>query len=154
MRLISKIIATFLGIGFFPIAPGTLASAIVVLLYKLYLYKLSWPLYLTLLVFLFFAGTFSSTIYSSQVKKSDPRNIVIDEAVGQLLVFFRMSDMSQDWRFLLAGFFLFRVFDIIKPYPIRKVETLPKGWGIMLDDLVAAVYAGIVIQVYFLIKMR
>jgi len=152
MKLLSKIVATFLGVGYFPVAPGSVTSLIVVLLYKFYLYKLAWPHYLLIVFLIFLAGVFASTRYSSELNRKDPRKIVIDEATGQLLVFFRMSEMSQDWLFLLAGFLLFRFFDIIKPYPIRKVETLPKGWGIMMDDIVAAVYAGIIINLYLLIK--
>jgi len=150
MKLSSKIIATFFGVGYFPIAPGTLTSLIVVLLYKFYLYKLSWPLYLLLLFFLFIIGTFTSTQYSSELNKRDPRKIVIDEAFGQLLVLFRMSEA---WFPVLSCFLLFRIFDIIKPYPIRKVETLPEGWGIMMDDFVAAVYAGLLFKpLYLLLK--
>ena len=149
MKFLSKIIATFFTVGYFPIAPGTLTSLIVVLLYKFYLYKLSWPLYLLLLFLLFLVGTFTSTKCSLEMNKQDPRKIVIDEAFGQLLVLFQMK---QEWFPLLSCFLLFRIFDIIKPYPIRKVETLPEGWGIMMDDLIAAVYAGIIINLYLLFK--
>lgn len=149
MKILSKIIATFFWVGYFPVAPGTLTSLIAVLLYRFYLHKLSWPYYLLLLSFLFIVGTFTSTKYSSGLQMNDPRNIVVDEVVGQLLVLFRMSEA---WLPLLGGFLLFRIFDIVKPYPIKKVETLPRGWGIMLDDLVAAVYAGIIINLYLLLK--
>lgn len=149
MKFLTKIISTFFGVGYFPVAPGTLTSFIVVLLYKFYLYKLSWPLYLLLLFFLFFVGVFSSTKYSSELDRKDPRKIVIDEALGQLLLLFRMSEA---WFPLISCFLLFRIFDIVKPYPIRKVEALPEGWGIMLDDIVAAVYAGVIINLYLLLK--
>lgn len=153
MKFLSKIIATFFAVGYCPIAPGTLTSLIVVLLYKFYLHKLSWPLYLLLLFLLFLVGIFTSTKYSLEVNKEDPRKIVIDEAFGQLLVLFQIQEnWSLGWFPLLSCFLLFRIFDIIKPYPIRKVETLPEGWGIMMDDLVAAVYAGIIINLYLLLK--
>lgn len=149
MSFLSKIIATFFGVGYFPLAPGTLTSLIVVLLYRFYLHKLSWPFYLLLLFFLFLIGIITSTQYSSDLNKRDPRNIVIDEASGQLLLLFRMSEA---WLPLILSFFLFRLFDVVKPYPIKKIETLPKGWGIMMDDVVAAVYAGVVIHLYLLLK--
>jgi phosphatidylglycerophosphatase A len=153
MKSLSKIIATFFGVGYFPIAPGTLTSLIVVLLYKFYLHRLSWPIYLLLIFFVFLVGIFASTKYSTELKKDDPRRIVIDEAFGQLTVLFRIGESwGTGWFPLLSCFLLFRIFDIIKPYPIKKVETLPQGWGIVMDDLVAAVYAGIIIHLYLLLK--
>ncbi len=153
MKSLSKIIATFFGVGYFPVAPGTLTSLIVVLLYKFYLHSLSWPIYLLLLFFLFSVGIFTSTKYSLEIKKHDPRRIVIDEAFGQLLVLFQIGESwGTGWLPLLSCFLLFRIFDIIKPFPIKKVETLPNGWGIVMDDLVAAVYAGVIINLYLLLK--
>ena len=153
MKSLSKIIATFFGVGYFPVAPGTLTSLIVVLLYKFYLHSLSWPFYLLLLFLLFSVGIFTSTKYSLEIKKNDPRRIVIDEAFGQLLVLFQIGESwGTGWLPLLSCFLLFRIFDIIKPFPIKKVETLPEGWGIVMDDLVAAVYAGVIINLYLLLK--
>ena len=153
MKSLSKIIATFFGVGYFPVAPGTLTSLIVVLLYKFYLHSLSWPFYLLLLFFLFSVGVFTSTKYSLEIKKHDPQRIVIDEAFGQLLVLFQIGkSWGTGWLPLLSCFLLFRIFDIIKPFPIKKVETLPDGWGIVMDDLVAAVYAGVIINLYLLLK--
>ncbi|NOR21907.1 MAG: hypothetical protein GQ476_04380 [Candidatus Aminicenantes bacterium] len=153
MKSLSKIIATFFGVGYFPVAPGTLTSLIVVLLYKFYLHSLSWPLYLLLLFLLFSVGIFTSTKYSLEIKKHDPRRIVIDEAFGQLLVLFQIGESwGTGWLPLLSCFLLFRIFDIIKPFPIKKVEALPDGWGIVMDDLVAAVYAGVIINLYLLLK--
>jgi phosphatidylglycerophosphatase A len=149
MKFLSKTVATFFGVGYVPPAPGTATSAIIVLLYKLCLHKLNWPLYLLMVFVLFFIGVFTSTKYSSELNDKDPRIITIDEAVGQLIVLFRMGE---GWLLLLACFLLFRLFDIIKIYPIKKVEAFPRGWGIMLDDVVAAVYSGIIINLYLLIR--
>jgi phosphatidylglycerophosphatase A len=149
MKLASKTIATVFGVGYFPIAPGTLTSLIVVFLYWLFLHKLIWPFHFLLFFLLFFVGVFTSSKYESEIDKKDPRNIVIDEAAGQLLVLFRMSE---DWLPLLLSFLLFRFFDIIKPFPIRKVENFPSGWGIMMDDVLAAIYAGIIINLYLILK--
>jgi phosphatidylglycerophosphatase A len=149
MKSLSKVISTFFGLGYFPIAPGTLTSFVVILAYKFYLYQLSWPLHLLILFLLFLVGVYTSTKFSAESKKKDPRKIVIDEACGQFLVLFRMSEA---WFPVLASFILFRVFDIVKPYPIKKVESLPKGWGIMMDDIVAAIYAGVIVKLYLLLK--
>lgn len=149
MKFLSKLVSTFFGLGFIPFAPGTLTSIAIVLLYKYYLYRLSWPVYALILILFFIIGVYVSTKYSSTLNKKDPRKIVIDEALGQLLVLFRMSNA---WVPVLSCFVLFRVFDIAKPFPIKRIEKLPTGWGIMLDDVVAAVYAGVIVNLYLLLK--
>ena len=149
MKTGAKILATFFGVGFFPLAPGTLTSLIVVILYKFFLHSISWPLYLLIFLCIFFIGVFASGIYSTELGKTDPRRIVIDEACGQFIVLFQMST---SWFPLLLGFFLFRLFDIIKPYPIRKIEKLKKGWGIMMDDIAAAVYTILIVRIYLLFR--
>jgi phosphatidylglycerophosphatase A len=148
MKRISKIVATFFGAGYFPVAPGTLTSAIIVLLYKFFLHRLSWPIYL-LLFFVFFAlGIVVSDVYSRMLRKEDPRTVVIDEATGQLIAMFLLSPQ---WSLCAASFFLFRFFDIVKPYPIKRVERFPRGFGIMLDDIVAAIFTGILINLFLLL---
>ena len=148
MKLVSKIIATFFGLGYFPFAPGTLTSAIIVLFYKFFLYRLSWPVYLSLFFVIFALGIFVSDVTSRIMKKEDPRAVVIDEAAGQFIALFLLSP---EWILCAASFFLFRFFDIIKPFPIKRVETFPKGFGIMLDDFVAAIFAGILINLFLLL---
>jgi phosphatidylglycerophosphatase A len=149
MKFFAKMTATCLGLGFFPLAPGTLTSAFVVLLYKFFLFRLSWPFYLLIFVFLFLLGTYASTIYSKSQKKEDPRSAVIDEAAGQLLALFLINPT---WILCTSSFVLFRFFDIVKPFPIKQVEDFPKGFGIMLDDVVAALFAGILLNLYLLLK--
>jgi phosphatidylglycerophosphatase A len=148
MKLFSKITATFFGVGYFPVAPGTLSSAIIVLLYKFFLYRLSWPIYLFLFFVLFALGTFVSNVYSRMLKKEDPRSIVIDEITGQFIALFLLSPQ---WTLCVSSFVLFRLFDILKPFPINRVETFPRGFGIMLDDIVAAIFAGILINLFLLL---
>jgi phosphatidylglycerophosphatase A len=149
MKLFAKMTATCLGLGFFPLAPGTLTSAVVVLLYKFFLFKLNWPFYLLIFVFLFLLGTYTSHIYSKSQKKEDPRSAVIDEAAGQLLALFLINPT---WILCTSSFVLFRFFDIVKPFPIKQVEDFPKGFGIMLDDVLAALFAGILLNLYLLLK--
>jgi phosphatidylglycerophosphatase A len=148
MKSFSKIAATFIGVGYFPVAPGTITSAIIVLLYKFFLYKLSWPIYLLLFFVLFCLGIIVSDVYSRMLKKEDPRTVVIDEAAGQLIAMFLLSPQ---WSLCAASFVLFRFFDIAKPFPIKRVETFPGGFGIMLDDIVAAIFAGILINLFLLL---
>lgn len=89
--------------------------------------------------------------------KDDPREVVADEFAGQALTFlavpFLFPPEITTWQICIttiSGFLLFRLFDIIKPPPIRKLEKLPNGWGILADDLLAAVYAAIMLTVCFL----
>lgn len=141
--------STFFGVGYFPIGQGTLTSFLVVLLYKIFLYRLHWASYLLLILVIFSLGVVSSTLHSTALKKKDPHEIVIDEVAGQLLVLFRLNPT---WSILLISFFLFRLFDIAKPFPIRQFEKFPKGWGIMADDIMAALYSGILVHLYLLLK--
>jgi phosphatidylglycerophosphatase A len=148
MKLFSKIAATFFGVGFFPVAPGTMTSAVVVLLYKYFLHRLSWPLYLLLFFVIFGIGIIVSDIYSRMLKKEDPRTVVIDEAAGQMIAMFLLSPQ---WSICAASFVLFRIFDIVKPFPIKRAEKFPGGFGIMLDDIVAAIFTGILINLFLLL---
>jgi len=138
MNTLSMIFSTFFGTGFFPIAPGTAASFLTVLLFKLGLYKFFWPFQALIIVALFISGGAASTRYARLLNRKDPGRIVIDEICGQLIALFLVTP---GWKELLLAFFLFRIFDIIKPYPIKKLEALPHGWGIMADDVGAGLAA-------------
>jgi len=142
-------LSTFFGAGYFPVGQGTLTSFIVVLMYKFFLYRLHWAYYLLLILVVFVLGVVCSSVHSTALKKKDPHEIVIDEVAGQLLVLFRLNPT---WSLLLISFFLFRLFDIAKPYPIKQLEKFPKGWGIMTDDIMAAIYSGMLVHLYLLLK--
>jgi phosphatidylglycerophosphatase A len=86
--------------------------------------------------------------------KSDPGEVVADELAGQAVTFLAVPLLSpeifssrQIWVITAGGFLLFRLFDIAKPPPIRRLEKLPEGWGVLADDLLAGVYAAIVLQI-------
>jgi phosphatidylglycerophosphatase A len=149
VKTIAKLSATCLGIGYFPLAPGTVASFGMILLYKLWLYQWSWPVYLGMIIPFYALGVWSSSVYAAHIKKEDPRNVVIDEALGQYLALFTLAPT---WTLVLLSFFLFRFFDILKPLFIKKAEKFHSGWGIMLDDIVAGIYASILINIYLLLK--
>jgi phosphatidylglycerophosphatase A len=135
-------ISTFFGIGKIPGAPGTWASiAAVPCFYPL----LGKPLQLAaVLVGVYFLGVYTSTQMEKEVGEKDPSSAVIDEVLGMGVA---MVAIPRQWPFVVMAFVLFRLFDIWKPFPLRRLEKLPGGWGIMTDDLVAGIYANIWIQI-------
>lgn len=138
MKSFSGVLATFFGLGFVPLAPGTAASAAAAIGYLLVLHRLAWPLYGMLVVLLFFSGAAAAGRYASELGRPDPGLIVIDEVCGQLIA---LAFLPGGGVPVGISFALFRFFDIIKPWPIRKLESLPGGWGIMADDVAAGLVA-------------
>lgn len=137
--------ATGFGAGYAPVASGTAGSLVglglVVLLYRL---SLSWIIYLLIVLVVFLVGVYVSGRYERDSGQKDSGRIVIDEIAGMLLAAFLLPP---DWVTLAGAFFLFRVFDIFKPPPARWAERrLPGGWGVMMDDMVAGLYANLVIR--------
>jgi phosphatidylglycerophosphatase A len=148
MKTAAKILATFFGIGLFPLAPGTMASAVAALAYRFVLHGLAWPLFFLLLAFLFFAGAAASAAHAAALGRPDPGRIVIDEVCGQLLA---LAFLPAAWVPVAVSFVLFRFFDIIKPWPIRRLEKLPGGWGIMADDIGAGLAAAALSRLFLLL---
>jgi phosphatidylglycerophosphatase A len=147
MKILSRVLSTFFGIGFFPKAPGTAASAAALVIYRLALHGLSWLWYLFFLLALFVLGHAVSSAHATELGQDDPQHIVIDEAFGQFLALFLVP---VGWLPLVLAFVFFRFFDIIKPYPIRRLEKFPGGWGIMADDAGAGLAAGVLVHVLLL----
>ena len=131
-------------IGYIPLASGTFATAFSILPYCCLKLGGSALFYLIVTLVLFFAGVFASTEAEKLLGEKDPHKVVIDELVGYLIT---MAFIPFGIPYIVAGFFLFRLFDIWKPWPIRGLQELPGGWGIMIDDVLAGVYANIVLQV-------
>ena len=148
MKWISGLLSTMLGIGFIPIAPGTIAAFITTAAYRYFLFKLSWQGYILLIIVVFITGSMAASKYAKSINKKDPRTVVIDEVLGQMIP---LLLLPPEWGLVIAAFILFRFFDILKPLFIRKTENFPWGWGIMLDDFLAGIYAGIIINIYRLI---
>ena len=148
MKIITRVISTFFGVGYTPIAPGTAVSLVVILLYRFVLADLGWPVYAGLAALIFLTGVWASHAHSTVLGRKDPREIVIDEVVGQMIPLFLLKP---DWKLLIAAFLLFRFFDIFKPFPVNWAENFPGGWGIMVDDVIAGLYAGILINLYLII---
>jgi phosphatidylglycerophosphatase A len=145
MRIPADLLSTFLGVGFLPVAPGTFASLIVAILYYFLAFRLGPLAYFGLVVVLFLAGVPAAAATARSMGRPDPRPIVIDEVVGQLLA---LAFAPAGWPWVLSGFLLFRIFDILKPFPIRRLERLPGGWGIMADDVLAGVFSAILLQAW------
>jgi len=136
-------IATCGGVGYFPVAPGTAGSVVgVVLVAALGRLPVETPWLSVLLggaaVGVFILGVWAASQAESFFGRTDPRQVVIDEVAGQMITF--LANPAASWKWLLAGFVLFRVFDVLKPFPAGRAERLPGGWGIMLDDVVAGGY--------------
>jgi len=137
-------IATCGGIGYFPVAPGTAGSAVgIVLVAALGRAHLapgwSWALLTAAAVSIFLVGAWAAGRAEKFFGRTDPGHVVIDEVAGQVITFLALPEAS--WKWLLAGFLLFRFFDVVKPFPARRAERLPGGWGIMTDDVLAGLYS-------------
>jgi phosphatidylglycerophosphatase A len=137
-------LSTGLGAGFAPIAPGTFGSIEGVGIFLLVLAlpisiieKLVWLI--ALVLFTFAAGVWSSTRACKISGLKDPSSVVIDEVCGQLIGLMPLV-FAPSVAGVVAAFFLFRLFDIFKPYPIYKLENLREGWGVMSDDVLAGIY--------------
>lgn len=126
--------------GLSPILPGTCGSLAAILLAPVLYLPLSFPGRAILLALLFWAGGKAATRAEQLLGRTDPGEIVIDELVGVWLVLLPFAEPGP--RLLAVAFVLFRVFDMLKPQPVRASEKwLPAGYGVMLDDVLAAFYA-------------
>lgn len=141
MKQLGVALATVGGAGFFPIAPGTVGSAVGVVIY-LATRHWAWPMQLALLVGITLVGIWGADMTAKALNREDPGPVVIDEVAGQLVTLFMTGAGLYG---AIIGFFVFRVFDIIKPPPARQLEDLPGGVGIMADDLMAGVYGWLVV---------
>jgi phosphatidylglycerophosphatase A len=142
LQRLSVEISTLGPLGSLPAAPGTWASVVAVLLAPWCILGLSFVGRGIVLILFFVLGSLAADQAEAAMNTKDPSRIVLDEVFGQLTVFMPFAALS--WWHLALGFALFRIFDILKPWPIRDVETmLHGGFGIMADDLLAGVYAAI-----------
>lgn len=139
--LIALAFATSLGIGYVPIAPGTFGSAAGLLLW--WLLPDSPAVQLATIVSLFLIGSWSGSVAERHFGRTDPGPVVIDEVMGMLITLF-LNPVG--WIGALTGFFLFRLADVVKPYPANRLEHLPGGIGVMADDGMAAIYANLALR--------
>jgi phosphatidylglycerophosphatase A len=143
------LIATFFGVGQMYPGPGTYASAITVALWWIVAHWISsgWllPVAMIASAVITVGGIPPSTAVARESGYTDPGFVVIDEVAGQMIA---LLGIPLSWNYLLASFILFRSFDIVKPFPLRRLEKLPEGIGIMMDDVGAGIYTLVLLQLW------
>lgn len=144
-----KIIASIFGIGYIRKGGGTVAAAFAVLIWW-FLFRndsAAFTLQCVLTALITALGIWAGNKVEADWGK-DSYRVVIDEVAG---MFISLLFIPVDWKWLLTGFVLFRFFDIAKPFYIRRMEAFKGGWGVMLDDVLAGIYANVVLQIIILI---
>jgi phosphatidylglycerophosphatase A len=139
------LIATVFGCGLFPVAPGTVGSLFGLVSAFLLVHFLGLPPFCLLILALGLVpiGFWSAGIAARMLGKDDPGQVVIDEVLGQWVTL--AGAIRVNWKAFVIGFLLFRLFDILKPPPVRNFESLPGGQGIVADDLMAGLYGALVL---------
>ena len=148
LKHLSVFVASFGYVGFFPFAPGTAGSLAALALFAFIRWVGVPMVELGAIVAVFAIGVWSASGTEAALGRKDPGIVVIDEVLGMLITLFAIRP---GWRMAIVGFVLFRLFDVIKPYPSNRLERLPGGLGIMADDAMAAVYANIGLRVIMLL---
>jgi phosphatidylglycerophosphatase A len=138
----ATLVATFFGIGRLRPGPGTWGSAATVVIWAAVAHQIAPPLRtlvaIVLAVLVTLIGIPAATRVARASATKDPQFVVIDEVAGQLIA---LIAIPLGWKTFLAGFILFRAFDVVKPPPVRQLEKLPEGTGIVLDDVAAGIFA-------------
>jgi phosphatidylglycerophosphatase A len=143
----ATVLATGFGSGYSPVAPGTAGSIVGLLLFWPLARLDSW-LQLAAALALFPAGVLASSRVARRVADKDPGIVVVDEIVGMWI---SLLFMPFNLTTAVLGFVLFRAMDIVKPYPARDLERLSGGWGIMADDVMAGIYANLLLRLGLLV---
>ena len=141
MKLFALAAATVLGVGYVPFGPGTFGSAAGLIIWAWL--PSSVPASGAAILVIFVLGSWSGGVAEQHFGRADPGQVVIDEVMGMLITLF-LNPVG--WRGAAAGFFLFRLADILKPYPANRLERLPGGLGVMTDDAMAAIYANLALR--------
>lgn len=143
MTRFAVFLATVAYCGYVPVAPGTVGTAAGLAIYLLVWWTRSPVVEISLLVVTSVAGTWAATHAERYFGGIDPGPVVIDEVLGMLVT---LAFIPAGWSAMIAGFLLFRVFDIVKPYPANRLEKFHGGFGIMADDAMAGVYANLALR--------
>jgi phosphatidylglycerophosphatase A len=157
-KLWPQLVATVGFLGYFPLAPGTMGSLAAALVFLLLPSYLSIPASLVGLMGLFVLAVWSAQqmvapdnswwlphkARRADSGRDDPSEVVIDEVVGMAVT---LAFLPLTAKAIWIGFILFRVLDIVKPFPARRSENLPGGWGIVMDDVIAGIYANLILRV-------
>ena len=142
LQWLARTISTFFYIGYLPFIPGTFGSLAGIILF--YLVKNSKPQYFVLTLAVTVLGFIAATKAEESFKRKDPGCIVIDEVSGMLISFIFLP---YDLRLVIAGFFLFRLLDTLKPYPAGSLQRMRGAMGIMIDDIIAGIYTNLILQI-------
>ena len=142
LRRLGVFVATCAHVGYAPVAPGTFGSLLALVLYYLIRRQQSTTIELGALAVIVVIGLWSATEAEHHFGGIDPGPVVIDEVVGMLMTL--ALHPVNIWG-AIAGFFIFRVLDIVKPWPARRLELLPGGFGVVLDDVMAGVYGNLIV---------
>ena len=148
---LSVAVATALGVGYVPFAPGTFGSLAGLVVFAGVRATGQPAVELAAIVAIFFAGVWAATAAEAHFGHIDPGPVVIDEVLGMLVT---LTLLPVSMTGVLVGFVLFRVFDVIKPYPANRLEQLHGGVGVMADDAMAAVYANLVLRALLAVSHR
>jgi phosphatidylglycerophosphatase A len=145
MTRLAILLATWFGCGLSSKAPGTVGSLAALLIgVVLHRYAAFTQVhFLILAALLFLPAVWSATVTATALRLKDPQIVVVDEVLGQWVALAGAREFTPAT--CLAAFALFRLFDIWKPFPVRQLESLPSGWGINADDLMAGIYAALVL---------
>ena len=143
MSAVAVLLATFGYVGYFPIAPGTAGSLAALGVYALLRWSGSPAIELVTIAVVTGIGIWAATVTERALNRKDPGIVVIDEVAGMLITIALMP--LSVWG-VIAGFLLFRVLDVIKPFPAGRLEHLPSGLGIMADDVMAGVYGQVLMR--------
>lgn len=147
MNRVALAIATWFGCGYFPWGPGTagsLAALLIAVVLHLYCNIGRTGLLITVLALLA-PAIWASTQTARLVKKNDPPMVVVDEVLGQWITLLGAANLRG--KSFCAALLLFRLFDIWKPWPVRKLERLPEGFGIVADDVAAGLYGALILYI-------
>lgn len=147
MTQLATVLATAGYTGFFPIAPGTVGSAVGLVLFWALRTWAPWWGDGAAVVVCYGAGVWSAGVMERVLQREDPGPVVIDEVLGMFLT---LLFLPVSLAGACVGFVLFRAFDVWKPFPADRAEKLPGGWGIMTDDAIAGIYAHLVLRLLIL----
>ena len=148
VRITALVIASVFGVGYIPIAPGTFGSAAGLLLWT-FVPRAAW-VQVAAITALFAIGSWSGTVAERHFGRIDPGEVVIDEVMGMLITLF-MNPVG--WLGTSIAFVLFRIFDVVKPFPARRLERLSGGIGVMADDAMAAIYANLTLRALLALRI-
>ena len=148
MKRVALVFATAGYVGFFPIAPGTAGSLAGLVVFAAVRRAASSAVELAVIAVVLVAGIWAAGVTERALGTEDPGPVVIDEVLGMLIT---LTLLPVSLAGIAAGFVLFRIFDVVKPYPAARMEQLGGGLGIMLDDAMAALYAYASLRVLLLV---